>query len=291
MPADQMERRSESAAPAPGAEAAPAHIIRLEDLHKSFGAQVVLDGVSIRFATGKTTVIMGPSGCGKSVLLRHIVGLLRPDSGEVYFQDQRIDQLREDALIEVRRQVGFVFQLSALFDSMTIGENLEFPLVEHTGLGSAERQKKVKEALELVDLAGVEGKRPAQLSGGQQRRVALARAIMLRPRVMLYDEPTTGLDPVRADGISSLILKLQHDLGVTGVCVTHDLVAARKIADRAIMLGGGKIVADGTFEEVEHSPDEHVQNFMQGHYEPELDQANAHGGSSPAGAGRRSVSR
>ena len=255
----------------PAGNGAGTSIVRLVNVHKAFGPQVVLDGVSIDFATGKTTVVMGPSGCGKSVLLRHIVGLLRPDKGEVYFDGARIDQFSEDELIAVRRQVGFVFQLSALFDSMTIRENLEFPLVEHTALAPAERTMKAKEALALVDLQDVENKRPAHLSGGQQRRVAFARAIMLRPRVMLYDEPTTGLDPVRADGISALIRKLQNELGVTGVCVTHDLVAAQKIADRAIMLGGGKIVADGTFEEVQKSSDEHVQNFMHGHYEADVE--------------------
>lgn len=244
-------------------------IVRFEDVHKSFGSLVVLSGLTVGFREGETTVVMGPSGTGKSVLLKHIVGLLRPDRGSVWFDDNRVDTLDEESLTPIRKQIGFVFQLSALFDSMTIRENLTFPLVEHTDLNDAQLAEKSEESLHLVDLAGVGSKRPAELSGGQQRRVAFARAIMLRPRVMLYDEPTTGLDPVRADGICQLILKLQSELGVTGICVTHDLVSARKIADRVVMLGGGKIIADGTFAEVEQSRDEHVQNFLRGHYEPE----------------------
>lgn len=244
-------------------------VVRFEDVHKAFGKLVVLSGVSVGFETEKTTVVMGPSGTGKSVLLKHIVGLLKPDRGSIWFDDRRIDGLGEEELTEVRKQIGFVFQLSALFDSMTIRENLEFPLIEHTNLTEDERAVKAEEALQMVDLSGVGSKRPSELSGGQQRRVAFARAIMMRPRVMLYDEPTTGLDPVRADGICQLIRKLQKELGVTGVCVTHDLVSARKIADRVVMLGGGTIIADGTFEHVERSQDEHVQNFLRGHYEPE----------------------
>jgi phospholipid/cholesterol/gamma-HCH transport system ATP-binding protein len=259
--------------PAPATHSEPAAaesaIVRFEDVHKAFGKLVVLAGITVGFEAGKTTVVMGPSGTGKSVLLKHIVGLLRPDSGSVWFDGERIDTLSESQFSRVRKQIGFVFQLSALFDSMTIRENLEFPLVEHTDLSQDERGRKAEEALEMVDLAGVGGKRPAELSGGQQRRVAFARAIMLRPRVMLYDEPTTGLDPVRADGICQLIHKLQGELGVTGICVTHDLTSARKIADRVVMLGGGKIIADGAFDHIEQSTDEHVQNFLRGHYEPE----------------------
>lgn len=244
-------------------------VVRFDDVHKAFGKLVVLSGVTVGFEQGHTTVVMGPSGTGKSVLLKHIVGLLKPDRGTIWFDDRRIDNLNEENLTDVRKQIGFVFQLSALFDSMTIRENLEFPLTEHTTLSEDERAAKAEEALHMVDLAGVGAKRPAELSGGQQRRVAFARAIMMRPRVMLYDEPTTGLDPVRADGICQLIRKLQAELGVTGICVTHDLVSARKIADRVVMLGGGKIIADGTFHQVEQSTDEHVQNFLTGHYEPE----------------------
>ncbi|MFM9956914.1 MAG: ABC transporter ATP-binding protein [Phycisphaerales bacterium] len=275
MPEDHSESLHEAPpAPAdsghdPGQRTGGHRIVRFEDVHKSFGNLVVLSGVSVGFEEGRTAVVMGPSGTGKSVLLKHIVGLLRPDKGSVWFDAARVDTLNEDGLAPVRRQIGFVFQLSALFDSMTIRDNLAFPLVEHMDLSDDEMSDRAEEALRMVDLAGVGGKRPAELSGGQQRRVAFARAIMLRPRVMLYDEPTTGLDPVRADGICQLILKLQAELGVTGICVTHDLVSARKIADRVVMLGGGRIIADGPFEAIEKSDDEHVQNFLRGHYEPE----------------------
>ncbi len=260
-------RSTDASAQARGAGHAPA--VRLHDVHKAFARQVVLSGISLDIRAGDTTVIMGPSGSGKSVLLKHIVGLLRPDKGEVWVGPDRVDLLDEEELAHVRKRIGFVFQLSALFDSMTIEENLEFPLIEHTDLEEAERRGRAAEALEMVDLAGVQSKRPAELSGGQQRRVAFARAIMLRPQIMLYDEPTTGLDPVRADGICQLIAKLKSELGVTGICVTHDLVSAHKVADRVVMLGGGKVIADGDFDTVAASTDEHVQNFLAGRYEPE----------------------
>lgn len=246
-------------------------IVHLRNVHKRFGSLVVLDGVDLAIEAGKTTVILGPSGSGKSVLLKHIVGLLRPDEGEVHFMGQRVDQLSERDFYPIRRQIGYLFQLSALFDSMTVQENLEFPLAEHTDDTAEQRAAKASEALKMVDLAGVESKFPSELSGGQQRRVALARAIMLRPRLILYDEPTTGLDPMRADGISELIIRLQRTLGITGIVVTHDLVLMGKIADRVVMLGGGKIIADGSVSDVRSSSDPHVQNFLTGHYEPESD--------------------
>lgn len=248
---------------------ADAPVIRLVNLHKRFGRQVVLDGISLDFAAGGTTVVLGPSGSGKSVLLKHIVGLLRPDKGEVWFREQRVDRLAEKELGPIRKRVGFLFQLSALFDSMSVRENLEFPLEEHTALSGAERLARVKEALKLVDLEGVEQKFPSQLSGGQQRRVALARAVMLRPEVVLYDEPTTGLDPVRADGIGDVILKFQRELGVTSIVVTHDLVLMRKVANRVVILRDGHVLAAGSPQEVQANEDSHVQNFLAGRYEPD----------------------
>lgn len=268
MHVDPASASGDTAAP-PGAGSDAAPVVRLIDVHKAFGNQVVLGGISLDLRPGGTTVILGPSGSGKSVLLKHIVGLLRPDKGEVHVHGVRVDTLDEEALTPVRKQVGFVFQLSALFDSMTIQENLEFPLIEHTDLSPDELSERAAEALAMVDLSGVQPKRPSELSGGQQRRVAFARAIMLRPSLVLYDEPTTGLDPVRADGICQLINKLRVELGVTGVCVTHDLSSARKVADRVVMLGGGQVIADGSFEQVAASTDDHVQNFLTGHYEPE----------------------
>lgn len=242
-------------------------IIRLVGLHKSFPPQVVLEGVSLAVAPAKTTVIMGPSGCGKSVLLKHIVGLLRPDAGEVYFDEQRVDTLSERALAPIRLQIGLVFQMSALFDSLTIEDNIAFPLVEHTDLSREQRRLRVAEALRTVDLDGVQHKLPSELSGGQRKRVALARAIVLHPRVVLYDEPTTGLDPIRADGINELILKLRRTMNVTNIVVTHDLVSARKVADRVIMLLGGKIAADGTYDDLLRSPDPRVRHFLAGQYD------------------------
>lgn len=239
-------------------------MIRLVDIHKRFGAQVVLDGLDLEIGVGETVVILGPSGSGKSVLLKHIVGLLRPDSGQIWFGGERIDTKNERELGGVRKQIGFLFQLSALFDSMTVRENLEFPLIEHTSKSARERRERVSEVLEHVDLDGVMDKRPAELSGGQQKRVALARAIILSPRAILYDEPTTGLDPIRADGIARLINRMKRDLGVTSVVVTHDLEAAAKVADRVVLLGDGTMIADGTLDELRNSKLERVRNFIEG---------------------------
>lgn len=241
-------------------------IIRLVGLRKSFGSQSVLDGVSIDFRPAQTTVIMGPSGCGKSVTLKHIVGLLKPDAGEVHYAGRRVDQLSERAWLPIRLEMGLLFQGGALFDSFTVAENVAFPLREHTSLSPEERRAKVEEALGVVDMAGFEDRLPAQLSGGQRKRVALARAVVLRPRVVLYDEPTTGLDPIRADGIDQLVLKLQRELGVTNIVVTHDLTSARKIADRTVVLLEGRVAADGTFDEISSSPDPRVQHFLAGKY-------------------------
>lgn len=256
---------ADDAGAAGAADARPA-LIRLVKLRKAFGEQQVLEDFDLEIPEAKTTVIMGPSGCGKSVTLKHIVGLLKPDSGEVYFDGQRVDQLGEEALAPIRLQVGLLFQMSALFDSMTVAENIEFPLIEHTRLTRGERADKIDEALATVDLTGAQPKLPSQLSGGQRKRVALARAIVLRPRVVLYDEPTTGLDPIRADGINELILKLNRSLGVTNVVVTHDLVSARKVADRVVVMLEGKIIASGTYAEVAEHPDRRVQNFLAGRY-------------------------
>ncbi len=247
-------------------------IVQLVDLRKSFGSQVVLDGVSIDFQRAKTTVILGPSGCGKSVMLKHIVGLLQPDSGHVFFEGRRVDGLSERELGHVRLQVALIFQMSALFDSMTVRENLEFPLLEHTPLDRQQRAARIAEALETVDLVGAESKLPSELSGGQRKRVALARGIVMHPRVVLYDEPTTGLDPIRSEGINQLILKLQTTMGVTSIVVTHDLNSARKIADEVILLLGGQIAARGSFAEIERSTDRRVRGFLRGVYDASDDQ-------------------
>lgn len=250
----------------PEASAPAGPIIRLEGVNKTFGDQRVLRDFNLDVAPAQTLVIMGPSGCGKSVTLKHIVGLLKPDSGTISFDGRRIDHLGESDLIPIRLQIGLLFQMSALFDSMTVFENVEYPLLEHTRLSKEERAERIRRALSTVDIVNAEEKLPSQLSGGQKKRVALARAIVLGPRVVLYDEPTTGLDPVRSDGINELIIKLKREMGVTNVVVTHDLVSARKVADRVVMMLEGKIMATGTFDEVAASPDERVQHFLAGKY-------------------------
>lgn len=241
-------------------------MIRVEDLQKAFGPQVVLNGVNLEIPAGQTTVILGPSGSGKSVMLKIMVGLLRPDAGSVMFDGVRIDQYTEKQYRDVRLQIGLLFQMGALFDSLNVEDNIAFPLREHTALNVEQRREKVREALRMVDLAGIEHKLPSQLSGGQRKRVALARAIVIQPRVVLYDEPTTGLDPIRSDGINELIIKLKNALGVTSVVVTHDLTSAKKVADRLVMLLGGKIAATGSYDELENHPDPRVRQFMGGRY-------------------------
>jgi len=237
-------------------------IVTLKDVHKSFGSQRVLGGIDLELESGKTTVVLGPSGCGKSVMLKHIVGLLRPDAGEVWFDGTRVDTLSERRLVDIRLQIGFLFQMGALFDSMTVEENLAFPLQAHLRLAKSEESDRIAEALEMVDMGGSQPKLPAQLSGGQRKRVALARAIVLQPKMILYDEPTTGLDPVRSKGIDQLVMRLTDTLGVTSLVVTHDLNSARRIADRVVMLGHGDIVADGSYEDLASSEDPFVTSFL-----------------------------
>ena len=239
-------------------------IIAFRDVHKSFGKLVVLRGVNFTLQAGKTTVIIGESGTGKSVLLKHMVRLLKPDRGEVHFKGRRIDDLSERDLVETRTRFGFLFQLGALFDSMTVAENIAFPVVEHRHGKPAEAQRVVKEKLRMVGLEGIENKKPAELSGGQRKRVALARAIALDPEVILYDEPTTGLDPIRSDVINELIRKLQRELKVTSVVVTHDMASVRKVGDRVMMLHEGNFIFDGTPGELESSEDERVRRFVEG---------------------------
>ncbi len=239
-------------------------LVRLVDVYKSFGRQPVLKGINLSVRRGRTLVVLGPSGCGKSVMLKHIVGLLRPDRGEIWFDRTRVDTLREAALVPVRRQVGFLFQQGALFDSMSVRENIAFPLREHTELDAEGLDLAVKRVLRMVGLLDSIDKMPADLSGGQRKRIALARAIVLEPRLMLYDEPTTGLDPIRADVINELILKLQRELKMTGIVVTHDLTSAFKVADDMIMLHDGHVVMQGSPDDFRHSPNEVVQRFLRG---------------------------
>ena len=239
-------------------------VIQLADVYKSFGQLHVLRGVDVVLRRGETTVVMGESGAGKSVILKHIVGLLHPDRGSVFFQGQRIDTMRERELAELRTRFGFLFQLGALFDSQTVAGNVGFPVVEHTRRSKKEVADIVAAKLRMVGLDGIQSKRPAELSGGQRKRVALARAIALDPEVVLYDEPTTGLDPVRADVINELIIKLKRELRVTGVVVTHDMASARKVGDRIIMLYEGRFIFDGSPAELDRCEDDRVRRFVEG---------------------------
>lgn len=244
-------------------------LIELRNVHKRFGRLVVLDGVNLSIEAGKTLVVLGASGTGKSVLLKHIVGLLRPDSGEVWFDGQEIDALPERQLMRIRQRFGFLFQMGALFDSLNVEDNVAFPLQEHTRKSAAEIAKIVERRLEMVGLPGIGKKMPSELSGGQRKRVALARAIALDPQVILYDEPTTGLDPVRSDVINELIMKLKRELGVTSIVVTHDMNSAFKVADRIVMLHEGKLIVDGTPEAIRQSDNPRVRGFVRGEAEPE----------------------
>jgi len=240
-------------------------IIVLKNLTKKFGDNVVLDNVSLAIEKGKTTVVIGPSGCGKTVLIKHLNVLLRPSSGEVYFKERRIDDLPENELNRIRIHYGFLFQGGALFDSLSVAENIIFPIRQHYKITDwGEVAELVKTKLSIVGLDGFQDFYPANLSGGQRKRVALARAIALNPEVILYDEPTTGLDPIRADIINELILKLQKELGETTIVVTHDMTSAYKIADRIIMLHNGKIIADGDADHIRNHPHHVVQQFING---------------------------
>ncbi|MEX2544630.1 MAG: ABC transporter ATP-binding protein [Phycisphaeraceae bacterium] len=239
-------------------------LVRLVNVSKSFGSLHVLRGLDLDIKPGEVTVVLGPSGTGKSVLLKHVVGLLKPDEGEVYFRGRRVDTMGAAELVEIRRDMGFLFQMGALFDSMTVGDNVAFPLREHTDDGLAERRERVERVLEMVGLPGIQAKMPAELSGGQRKRVALARAVVLHPSLVLYDEPTTGLDPIRADVINELILALNQKLGITSIVVTHDIASANKIADRLVLLYDGRIICDGDRETFAQTENELVQRFMQG---------------------------
>jgi len=239
-------------------------MIEVRDLKKKFGAQPILDGVTFRIETGESAVIIGRSGGGKSVLLKHLIGLLKPDSGEVLVDNQSIVSMNERELLPVRRKFGMLFQGAALFDSLTVAENVAFALRHNHRMAEGEIRRRVATALEMVDLPGTENKKPSELSGGMRKRVGLARAIIYEPQFMLYDEPTTGLDPVVSDSIDQLILRVRDRLKVTTVVVTHDMRSARRVGHRIFMLHGKKIHAAGTPEEIFQSADPVVRNFIEG---------------------------
>jgi phospholipid/cholesterol/gamma-HCH transport system ATP-binding protein len=239
-------------------------MIEIKDVHKSFRKNYVLQGVDLTINKGETIVIIGRSGCGKSVLLKLIMGLLKPDEGKIFINGDDITPWNDNQLNKLRQRFGMLFQASALFDSMTVDENVGLGLREHTKLPEDEIRQKVKEKLKLVGLAEIEQKKPAELSGGMKKRVGLARAIAMDPEYVLYDEPTTGLDPIMADVINDLIISLRNSLSITSIAVTHDIVSAYKIADRIAMLYEGKIVFVGTPDEVKNADNAVVRQFIEG---------------------------
>jgi phospholipid/cholesterol/gamma-HCH transport system ATP-binding protein len=245
-------------------------VIRFEGVYKAFGSKVVLDGLTLDVPEGGTTVLIGFSGSGKSVLIKHVVGLLAPDAGRVSVDGQVVHELDWDGLTELRSRIGYVFQFSALFDSMTIGDNLRLGLARR-GLDESEMQERVAQSLRLVGLAGTEDRFPAELSGGMRKRVGVARAIALRPRYILYDEPTTGLDPVTSAVIDQLMVRVREELGTTAIVVTHDMRSAYTVGDRIAMLYEGRIRQVGTVREIQETEDPVVRQFIEGR--PDLEGA------------------
>ncbi len=239
-------------------------MIELKDIHKAFGEKKVLEGFSLVVPEGQTVVIIGYSGTGKSVAIKHIVGLLEPDAGEVWVDGQRVDELSRKALYTLRRQIGYVFQFAALFDSMNVGENVAMGLRKQGELTEKEITIRVDEALDLVDLPDNNTRMPAELSGGMRKRVGIARAIALRPKYILYDEPTTGLDPVTAATIDALMVRMREQLHVTGIVITHDMRSAYTVGTRIAMLYEGRVRAVGTIDEIQHSTDPIVRQFIEG---------------------------
>ena len=243
-------------------------MIEVRNLTKHFGSNPVLKDVSFRIEKGESVVIIGRSGCGKSVLLKHLIGLLQPDAGRVLIESEDIVGMGERELLRVRRKFGMLFQSAALFDSMTVAENVGFAFRRERALPNREIRQRVAEVLEMVDLPGTENKKPSELSGGMRKRVGLARAIIYRPAIVLYDEPTTGLDPIVSDSIDQLILRVRDRLSVTTVVVTHDMRSTRRLGQRILMLHNRQIYAAGTADEIFHSSDPIVRRFIEGVSDP-----------------------
>jgi phospholipid/cholesterol/gamma-HCH transport system ATP-binding protein len=237
-------------------------MIEIKDLHKSFGGTPVLKGINLNFWPGTTTVILGGSGSGKTVLMKHIIGLLKPDSGEVWVDGVEITHLAGTELQTQREKMGMVFQNAALFDSLSIGDNVAFPLREHSNYSEAEILRIVKEKLGVVSLFNVEEKYPSELSGGMRKRVGLARAIVRDPKIVLYDEPTTGLDPLTTENVDDMIITARQKLGVTSVVISHDIGSAFHIGDHIAMLHGGHIVEEGSPAELRASQEPHTREFL-----------------------------
>ena len=239
-------------------------VIELKDIHKSFNKKSVLRGVNLKVKKGESLVVIGGSGSGKSVLLKHIIGLLKPDKGSVIVDSADLSMLDENGLDEIRKKFGMLFQSAALFDSMKVWENVGFGLKRHTRMTDPEIKEVAVQKLRKVGLVGVEDVMPSELSGGMRKRVGLARAIAMEPEILLYDEPTTGIDPIMADAIDDLIIKMGKELDITSVAITHDMRSAYKIADTIAMLYNGVIIATGSPEEIRHTSDPFVKQFVEG---------------------------
>ena len=239
-------------------------MIEIINLCRSFEDHLVLDNLNLNIKKGETIVIIGRSGCGKSVLLKHIIGIMKPDSGQVIIDDIDMTKLDQMQLNDFRMKFGMLFQGAALFDSLTVGENVGFALYEHTNLSKSQINKRIRECLDHVGLSGIEHLKPAELSGGMKKRVGLARAIAVNPEIIMYDEPTTGVDPIMGDAVNDLIIELHDKLSITAIAVTHDMVSAYKIADRIAMLYEGKIIETGTPEEIKNTKNPVVKQFITG---------------------------
>ncbi len=240
----------------------PEPVIDVQGVYKSFNGFQVLKGIDLKMMPGTTTVVLGGSGSGKTVLMKHIMGLFKPDKGRVLVDGEDVSHMGRQELSVFRQRMGMVFQSSALFDSMTVGDNVAFPLREHSKLSEVEIMEKVKEKLAIVDLHGVEGKFPAELSGGMRKRVGLARAIVREPKIVLYDEPTTGLDPLTTESVDEMIITARQRLGVTSVVISHDVGSAFHIGDRIAVINEGRIVVEGTPEEVRHTQEPFTRHFL-----------------------------
>ncbi|WP_347275810.1 ABC transporter ATP-binding protein [Candidatus Kuenenia sp.] len=239
-------------------------IIEIKNLYKSFNNHPVLNDINLSVQEGEIISLLGASGTGKSVLLKELIGLIKPDKGDIFVMGKNVAQMNEDALIKLRVHVGMLFQGAALFDSLTVFENIAYPLREHLHLSEVEIRSRVSEKLQLVGLKGIESKMPEELSGGMKKRVGLARAIATDPEIILYDEPTTGLDPITAQRINVLIMELQKKLGITTIVVTHDLHCVKTVSDRIAMLHEGKIIVVGTWQEIASCPLKEVKDFISG---------------------------